>query len=128
MVPIWILKPQIALMDKAEEARDALTIFTFERFEDKLYNTAPPKEDIPSYYEDYMRKLLEEERIGSADNYKLSLKKLNQFNIHLAKGRKPERLHFFIVTPEWLNKFERWMLNNDLSTNTVGISGKDKTS
>jgi integrase/recombinase XerD len=109
------------IMKKAQAARDELTFFTFERFEEKLYNAAPPKEDIPSYYESYIKKLEEEDRVGSADTYRLSLKSLNQFNTYLAKGCKPERLHFLSITPEWLNKYERWMLENGKSATTVGI-------
>lgn len=109
------------IMDKAKVARNALTIFTFERFEDKLYNVAPPKDDIPAYYDAYIKKLEEEERIGTADNHRLSIKSIHKFNNFLARGGRPDRLHFVHVTPEWLNKYERWMLNQGLSITTVGV-------
>ncbi|AHM63190.1 integrase [Flammeovirgaceae bacterium 311] len=109
------------IMEKAKGARDGLPFFTFERFEDKLYTSAPPKDDIPTYYEAYIQKLEEEDRIGSADNYRLSLKSIKEFNIILANGYKPERLHFINITPEWLNKYERWMLGKGRSATTVGI-------
>lgn len=109
------------IKEKAKDARDALSIFTFQAFEDKLYNTNPSKEDIPSYYESYIKKLEEEDRVGTADSYSLSLRSLGQYNIYRAAGRRPERLYFTCITAEWLQGYERWMLEKGKSSTTVGI-------
>jgi integrase/recombinase XerD len=107
--------------EKAKAARDSLTIFTFEAFERKLYDTAPPKEDVPSYYHSYIKEMEKEGRVGTASSYNLSLKSLLGYHTHRAAGRKPEQLGFLAIDKDWLKGFERWMVENGKSLTTVGI-------
>jgi integrase/recombinase XerD len=109
------------IKEKAKAARDSLTIFTFEAFERKLYDTAPPKEDVPGYYHSYIKEMEKEGRVGTASSYSLSLKSLLGYHTYRAAGRKPEALGFLTIDKDWLKGFEQWMAENGKSMTTVGI-------
>ena len=108
------------MLVQAKEAAEQLRHFTFEAFENKLYGTDPTKEDVPSYYHAYIKKLEQEEIISTASNYTLSLKSLLRYHQQLI-GKRKEKLYFITITPDWLEGFERWMLKEGKSTTTVGI-------
>jgi integrase/recombinase XerD len=109
------------IKEKAKAARDSLTIFSFEAFEKKLYDTAPPKEDIPSYYHSYMKEMESEGRVGTISSYNLSLKSLLAHRTYRAAGRQPDQLGFLSIDEAWLKGYERWMLERGKSLTTVGI-------
>jgi integrase/recombinase XerD len=109
------------IKEKAKVARDSLTIFTFEAFERKLYDTAPPKEDVPGYYHSYIEELERDGRVGTASSYSLSLKSLLGYHTYRAGRRKPEELGFLTIDKDWLKGFEQWMVENGKSLTTVGI-------
>lgn len=109
------------IKEKAKTARDSLTIFSFDAFEKKLYDTAPPKEDIPSYYHSYIKEMEEQERVGTVSNYTLSLKSRLGYHTHRAAGRKPGQLGFLSIDEDWLKGYERWMVQQGKSMTTVGI-------
>lgn len=107
--------------EKAKEARDSLTIFSFDAFEKKLYDMAPPKVDVPSYYNSYIKELEEEGRVGTASSYTLSLKSLRGYQAYKAMGRKPGELGFLAIDEVWLKGYEKWMVERGKSKTTVGI-------
>ena len=107
--------------EKAKAARDSLTIFTFEAFERKLYDTAPPKEDVAGYYNSYIEELEKDGRVGTASSYSLSLRSLLGYHAYRAGRRKPGELSFLAIDKDWLKGFERWMVGEGKSLTTVGI-------
>jgi integrase/recombinase XerD len=109
------------IKEKAKAARDSLTIFSFEAFEKKLYDTAPPKEDVPSYYHSYIKEMEKEGRVGTVSNYNLSLKSLLAYHTHRASGRRPDKLGFLSIDKDWLKSYEHWMVEEGKSMTTVGI-------
>ncbi len=67
---------------------------------------------ISAAYLDYIKKLLQEERIGNALNYQASYTSLKKF-----KGN----VLFTDITPQFLYQFEKWMLDRGRTLATVGI-------
>lgn len=94
--------------------------FTFDRFEREMFGGRHGGNDVIKHFEMYMESLKEQERAGSADFYRLSIRSIKDF---AGKGRKKEitRLPFETITPEFLIKYEKWMQGNGRSRATTGI-------
>ena len=75
--------------------------------------THPGKDYISVTFVSYIKRLLEEERIGSALNYLDTYNSLKKF-----RGN----IRFVDITVSYLHQYERWMINeNNCSRTTVGI-------
>ncbi len=91
--------------------------FSFTAFEKKFNYKTKNSEDAIVCMESYIAKLKEEARTGTAASYSNAL---NSFKRYLAsKGRK--KLNFWDITPDWLNQYEKWIVESDNSLTTVGI-------
>lgn len=99
---------------KAQDIINELPLFTFPAFEKLFLGEAGNSNSIFHAYEETIRRLNNEGRAGTASNYKCSYNSLKKFT----KGKDKR---FNEVTPDWLNKYERWMLKNKKSITTVGI-------
>ena len=110
----------VAIEAKANEVSKELKIFSFEKFKKKLFQTKLGKNDLLNHYQNYIEKLEQEERIGTASSYRCSMNSILSF---INEGRKkPVKLiQFETVTPVFLNKYEQWMLSQKSSKTTVGI-------
>lgn len=98
---------------KAADIIKDLQVFTFKKFEKKYFENRGTKSDVESAFSDYIAELTQIERIGSAVAYKCAQASLKKF----AVGIK-----FADVTPDFLRKYERWMLHDEKnSITTVGI-------
>ena len=86
---------------------------TFERiYFDSQYKN---KNHIGYYYEQAIKVYKENNQIGTAENYELSLKSLLRFH-----GK--ETLHINYITPQWLESYERDMIETrKRSQTTVGF-------
>lgn len=94
---------------------DEASGYDFSQFIKKfpILKEAHPCEDaISSVFVLYINKLLQEERIGSALNYQDTYYSLKKFsgNVRLCE-----------ITPSYLIRYEKWMLNRGRSKSTVGI-------
>lgn len=98
-----------AVESKATETAKELKPFTFEQFEKKLYRKAGEGENVFYQYELAIKSLTENEQLGTANTYELSLKSLKQYASYL-KGKEVTRLLFSEITSKWLNSYERFMI------------------
>ena len=97
---------------KAKQVIDDLKVFSFDMFEARFYKRRTANGALQGLYEDYIQKLTDEGRIGTAKSYLCSINSL--------KGFAPN-LGFEQVTPEFLERYEQWMLDKGNSATTVGI-------
>ena len=86
--------------------------FSFKTFEKAFYTNKGTKDCIDSAFTTYATELREEGRIGTAVSYECAKNSLNSFS----KGLK-----YADITPDFLKKYEKWMLANEKSITTVGI-------
>lgn len=106
---------------KARDAASQLKNFSFEHFEKLLYGKAGASEDVFFQYTTTIKKLKDNNQIGTASSYELSLRSIKNF-ITSSKGKEPEILPFYDISPGWLVKYENYMINTmQLSRTTVGI-------
>lgn len=96
----------------SNKTADSLLHFTFEAFEKKYLRSSNNKDTIDASFSDYANELRKFGRIGTAVSYECAQSSLNKFY----KNAK-----FTDITPDLLNKYEKWMLNKGNSVTTVGI-------
>lgn len=107
-------RQMIAAQEKADQVIDKLTIFGFDAFERKFLISSGDDSDVIHQYETAIKEMRMEGRIGNASSYECSMNALKDFH------GKPY-LSFHEVSPEFLKKFESWMINRGRSHTTVGI-------
>jgi len=100
-----------SVLRSADEKISEMKQFSFYEFE-KIFYKVSNNLDLSVRYESYISKLKSEKRIGTALNYKDSISSLLKFKSHLS---------VLDITPQFLNNYERWMINNLKSSTTVGI-------
>ena len=105
-----------AILSKANTVASSLDVFTTSEFENLFFSTKNiNKKEISFYYHQYINHLKENNQISTASNYDLSLKSLQSFY-----GK--EEIPFQIITPTWLERYEKHMIEGkNLSQTTVGI-------
>lgn len=86
--------------------------FSFLLFEEKFLTGNNPIKTLYQLYEEIINTKTEEEKIGTASNYRCSLHSLKKFEPSLS---------FVDVTPDFLRKYERYLLAEGKSISTVGI-------
>lgn len=99
-----------AVETKAIETAAQLNPFTFDQFEKKLYRKNGAGSDVFFQYENAIEKLKGNKQFGTASNYDLAEKAIKGF-LESEKGKVPKTLPFTDITPDWLNKFENYMVN-----------------
>jgi integrase/recombinase XerD len=104
--------------NRAIEIANSLEHFTFEQFEKALLRNNH-KNDVYNYYDTIIATLQNNKQINTALNYKLSKQSIKQF-IENTNYIKPKPVLLFNeITPEFLNRYERYMtenLNRSLTT------------
>ena len=124
----------------AIETAENIIPFTFEQFEKKLYRGKGEGENVFYQYRLLIKRLQENNQLGTALNYELSLKSLKQFMLFLngktfidKEGKEDKKaieaaignikkLAFNDVTPVWLEKYQNYMVNTKgRSRTTVSI-------
>lgn len=108
------------LEKKASDIAAEVDPFTFERFQKKMFRTTSAAVDVFSHYRAYIDKLNEFDQLSTASSYHLSCKSFEAF-VNRHGGKPITRLHFANVTPDFLNHYERWMLERGKGITTVGI-------
>lgn len=101
-----------AYENKAVGIIDKLPFFTWKAFEKQYLVNQTTKDTLESAYTSYAQELREAERISTASSYECARSSMNKF---------APKLRFADVTPELLNKYEKWMLADGNSVTTVGI-------
>lgn len=92
----------------SEFSYDMFDAFFINHMSLKIYN----KQKIYSLFEEYIDNLRKEGRISTAQSYDTALKSLMTY--------APELL-IKDITPKFLENYEKWMLDNKRSINTIGI-------
>jgi integrase/recombinase XerD len=105
------LKLEISAVEtKANDTAKELKTFSFEQFEKRLFRQTGNGESVFYHYQVAIEKLKSNNQFGTASNYQLSLKSLSDF-VTYKSGKKPKDLVFGEVTSEWLEKYEKFMLD-----------------
>lgn len=101
---------------EANRIADSLPHFTFEAFEKIMFaGGQKAQRTINFFYKSVIDDCKANNRWGTAESYSSSLKSLLKF-----KGK--DTIFFEEITPDWLRKYERWMLESqEKSQTTVGI-------
>lgn len=97
---------------KARKIISRMNGFSFMLFEENFYQNENAGKSIFDLYEAIIKVKTEEEKIGTASNYRCSLNSLKKFAPNLS---------FLDVTAEFLKKYERHLLGEGKSISTVGI-------
>jgi site-specific recombinase XerD len=105
-----------AIQTKANNIAKSLRIFNFDDFERLLLSVGSKhKQDIVFFYKKVIEEYKKEDRLGTASNYNCSLNSLLKFH-------DKNELDFYTITPNWLNNYEKWMLEKqEQSISTVGF-------
>jgi site-specific recombinase XerD len=99
---------------KAIDIIAKLPAFSFSFFEKNYLRLEGNNANIYYWFELAIKKMEEDERIGNANSYLSSMNSLKKFH-------KKETLYFTDITPEFLLKYQKYMLEDGNSLTTVGI-------
>ena len=100
-----------ALQNEATEIISRLDPFTYPDFEKHFLSSNDMFGSVKSAYDNYISNL-DAEQAGTADSYRASITSLESYK---------KNLKFTDITPTFLKKYEKWMLNNGRSKTTVGM-------
>jgi integrase len=100
--------------NRALEIVNSLEHFTFSKFEAELYQQKKDASDIFPFFDEYIGSLQNQDRVKTAISYQTAR------NIFKAFYSKP-KLNIYDITPEFLNRFSKWMIDAGKSSTTVGI-------
>jgi integrase/recombinase XerD len=103
---------------RANEVVDDLKIFTFEKFEKMLFATKQSLTNIIDHYNNYIKELDKNSQTGTSSSYLCSINSIREF-INDSRRNPIEVITFDMVTPEFLNKYENWMIAQDRSRTTI---------
>ncbi len=108
---------EIALQLQAYEKKAAdtiakLPIFTWELFERNYFTNRSLRGSIENAFSEIVKTLALEGRAGTSESYQCAQHSLKKFS---------PKATFADITPDFLKKYEKWMLNNEKSVTTVGI-------
>lgn len=110
-----------AIETRANEICKTLNPFSFTQFEKKFIRNSGDGTDVIYQYNQLKQKLISNNSINTASGYDLSLKSIKDFIKH-QKGKEPTKIPFTDITPDWLQKYENYMINElGRSRTTVSI-------
>merc|ERR1711974_100974 len=97
---------------KADDVIKALKVFSFDAFKEHYLDERNTTDSVSFAFDKYIESLKVEKRIGTAVSYECAKNSISSFN---------KNLTFADITPNFLKKYENWMLENRNSISTVGI-------
>jgi integrase/recombinase XerD len=109
-----------AIEARANEVAEGIAPFTFEKFEKQLFESKQSLTNVVDHYSSYIAVLDENEQTGNASSYRCSIASIKSF-VNDGRRNPTENIPFSIVTPDFLNRYEQWMIRQDNSRTTVGI-------
>lgn len=121
--------------DKIDEAKakakkiiaELKSRFTFSKFESeykKKEGRTQNNDSIVRAYNDFVERLTSNKQITTSLNFECAMRSLGLFVSDGDKDKaisKLSRLQFQDITPDWLSKYEGWMLENGKSYSTISI-------
>lgn len=99
---------------KAINVAYTLDPFSFEGFEKDFLNQKKDKNNVFEYYEEYISEMKKDGRLGNALTYEYSMKSIKEF---IDKSKLP----FTEITPNFLERYGKWMLAKKKTPTTIGI-------
>ena len=99
-------------LNKANKIFENLTVFTFDAFENAFFESRDINTSVSYAFDKYIESLMLQDRIGTAESYGNAKNSLESYK---------KNLEFADITPDFLDKYESWMLENKRSISTVGI-------
>jgi integrase/recombinase XerD len=115
------LKIELAAIEaKANEVADELKVFTFEKFDKLLFATKQSLTNIIDHYNNYIKILDKNEQTGTSSSYSCSINSIKEY-INFKRKNPIEVISFDMITVDFLNNYENWMIAQDNSRTTVGI-------
>ena len=109
-----------AIETRANKEAEQMTVFEFDKFEAKLFRKSSDKNNIKYHFDLVIQRNLKIDKIGTAESYKYTLNSLADFSEN-QKKRKIEKLTFDIITVDWLNEYQKFMLSKGKSYTTIAI-------
>ncbi|WP_299713799.1 site-specific integrase [uncultured Tenacibaculum sp.] len=109
-----------AIETRANEEAEQMTVFDFAKFETKLFRKSSDKNSVKYHFEKAIAQCLKEDKVGTSESYKYTLKSIADFSLN-QKKRPINKLSFDEITINWLNDYERFMLNKNKSITTISI-------
>ncbi len=100
------------LVQDAEDISDKIHNFSFHQFEEKFFNAPNNTLDVYEAFERKIAILNENKQEGTKSTYEDALSSLKKFK---------NTLSFEDVTSDFLNKYEKWMLDQGRTYTTIGI-------
>lgn len=108
------------IQSKANTEAKAISHFTFETFEKKMFRRSTDGNNVFYHYQKIIDAKNRKKDIGTSDNYVFSLKSLKKFILHKT-GREPIRFSFEKINSDWLVEYEDYMVSMGKSITSVGI-------
>jgi len=104
----------------ADEIAEKINPFSFETFEKRLFRKKSDVSTLAYHYKAAIDEYLSREQIGTANNYRDSLRSFEMYLEHLE--RNIESLTFYDITENWLKDYEYYMLEvKGRSVSTLGF-------
>jgi integrase/recombinase XerD len=114
-------KEHLLFFNKIEEQSVAIIrempIFSFALFEKKFNQKPKTNQGVLEVFSSYISELKQNERISTAYSYNNAKSSLTKF----LESKNRKKIAFWEITTEWLNTYEKWMLESKNSITTVGI-------
>lgn len=117
----------ISVEEKAISIYKGLTHFTFEKFEKKLFIDAVDRENVFYYYKDFIKRLKDNNQIGTSNTYELSMRALKHFVEFIDQKDNVKTLQFSEITPFWLERFEKFMTESHKDKEGNIVKEKSRT-
>lgn len=104
-----------AIETRANEVLAEMKHFSFIEFERIMFGDPNiSTQTINFFYKKTIENYRANDRIGTANNYKDSLKSLQSYY-------KRSVIDFEVITPDWLEKYQKWMEDGEKSLSTIGF-------
>lgn len=105
------------LEKRADEVIKNLYPFTFNLFQKKFFKSTNSDTGLLALIEEYCNDLIKNNQIGTADSYKCTHSSV----IKHIKATKQSSPRFVDVSIDWLENYEKWLLEDGKSITTVGV-------
>lgn len=113
-----------AIEERAKEVAENINPFTFEKFEKKFFRKSTDGNNLIYHYEKTIRNSFNKGVINSSEGFKYSLQSIQKF-IEFKLNKKLDVIPFDLITVEFLNDYEEYMLNAGKSVTTIGMYLRD---
>ena len=106
--------------NKADDDLKKLPYFSFEQFERKFFRKTSDSDNVYYHFNNAIKQSIKKNKIGTSESYKYTLKSIQYYVDSISKGDN-NKLSFSNITPDWLEDYEQYMLDNSKSITTIAI-------